>query len=253
MLFEKTETVKNARWNLRNLSTRLRDFQDVRRKHSRYSSSETMRTLVRPFFAIAALWLVVTVLTGCKSAPRNPILTAPILIGHGIADIQVRQTSLAQLTSKLGNKFERSEIEGSFGSPCVDGNCPNQFRKFTDINLDYKEFGLLFQFRKVEGEDVPENDLKLRFIRAYCAKPSEGCKFQGKTNHGIQLGSLRKDVLQAHPDNLSWTGRQGVVSSRNGITFAFDSEYMKIQDTDRVSAIDVFAPEDFAEFGHRSI
>ena len=192
--------------------------------------------------------------SGCKnSTSRHPILTAPISIGHGIGEIEVHQTTLAQLTAKLGNRFERNEIEGSFGSPCVDGVCPNQFRKFTDINLDYKEFGLLFQFRKVEGEDVPESDLKLRLIRAYCTKPADGCKFQGKTEKGIQLGSFRKDVLQSHNENLSWTGRQGVVSSRNGINFAFDSEYMKIQDTDRVNTIDIFAPEDFGEFGHRSI
>jgi hypothetical protein len=203
-----------------------------------------------PLLAIGSVFAGV----GCHdSSHTNGYLSKPIEMGRGIGEIQVYQSTLGQVTTILGDRFQREEREGSFGNRCVDGNCDGEFKKFSDINIDYKEFGLLFVFRKIEGEDTPDADLKLRFIRIYCVKSWSGCKFDGKTDHGIHLGSLRKDVIAAHGESNTWTGRQGTISYRKGLNFSFASVYLKIKDTDPVEGIDIFSPQDFQEFGHRSI
>jgi hypothetical protein len=191
--------------------------------------------------------------TGQPSENPNSYLTKPIVFGHGIGDIEVYQSTLGQVTAILGDGFQRFETEGSFSSRCVDGNCDNHFQKFWNINIEYNKLGLSFVFRKIEGEDISDGDLKLRFIRISCVKGWLSCKFEGKTDRGIGLKSLRKDVVAAHGPSSTFTGRQGTISYRQGINFSFVSENMKIKDTDPIEYIDIFSPSDFEEFGHRSI
>ena len=198
-------------------------------------------------------------MAGCEHHPFSPpdpvaaFMDKPVIIGQGVGEIEVRKTTLGEAISLLGNKFKREEAEGSFGGKCVDGVCDNNFQKFTDINLDYSDYGLMLGFRSIEDEGTPENDLKVRFVYLSCVKKSSGCAFTGKLDNGIHLGSTREEVVKVMGRGDTWTGRQGIISKRSGINLRFKSEYLKISDDDAVESLEIFSPLDYDEFQHHSI
>jgi len=206
-------------------------------------------------FLIAALLIIVS----CERSPLSPpdkasaYLDKPVIIGHGVGDIEVQRTTLGQATSLLGSNFKRTESEGSFSAKCVDGVCDNNYQKFTDIRLDYSDFGIALGFRSLEGDATPESDLKIRFVYLTCVPKGSGCAFTGKTDGGIHLGSTRKEVVTALGPSDTWTGQQGIICKRTGVNVRFKSEYLRIGDTDTVESLEIFSPVNFSEFEHRSI
>jgi len=196
---------------------------------------------------------------GCKVStlytPEKPnaFMDKPIVIGHGVGELQVGATTMGEAVTLLGDKFERREMEGSFGGKCVDGVCDNNFKKFTDINLDYSNYGLMLGFRAIEGESTPENGLKLRFIYITCARKGSGCRFTGQTDSGVHLGSTRKEVEAALGGSDTWTGRQGMICKKAGVNVRFTMANGRIGDDDPVESFELFSPDDFGEFEHRSI
>jgi len=211
--------------------------------------------------ALPILLAVAIIMTGCKRSPvtasNDPdpaaYLDKPIVIGHGIGDIEIQNTTLSQATARLGTKFKRAESEGSFGSKCVDGVCDNNFQKFTDIRLDYSDYGIMLGFRAIEGDSTPESELKIRFIYITCVPKANGCAFTGSADGGIHLGSTRKEVISSMGPSDTWTGRQGIICKKSGVNIRFKGEYLRIGDDDTVESFEIFSPANFNEFEHRSV
>ena len=128
----------------------------------------------------------------------------------------------------------------------------------TGIILDYSAYGIVFGFRAFEGENVAENDLKLRVISITCVRKG-GCAFKGKTAEGIHLGSTRKEVKTALGRSETWTGRQGSVSKQSGINIDFTeihptpTGYTHLSDDDPVERFELFSPDDYSQFQRHSI
>jgi len=187
--------------------------------------------------------------------PDKPsaFMDKPIVIGHGLGELEVGKTTMGEAVSLLGDKFQRDEIQGSFGGKCTDGVCDNNREKFTDVRLDYTKYGLMLGFRSIEGHSAPETDLKLRFIYITCAQRGSACTFTGKTDSGIHLGSTRRDVEAALGKSDTWTGQQGIVCKQAGVNIRFRSDPGKLSDDDPVESFELFSPDNFSEFEHRSI
>ena len=183
----------------------------------------------------------------------NSFMEKPIVIGQGVGELEVGKITMGEVIALLGDKFERSELQGSMGGKCVDGVCDNNFQKFTDINLDYSKYGLMLGFRAMEGQSAPESDLKLRFIYITCARKGSGCRFTGQTSSGVHLGSKRKDVEAAVGKSDTWTGRQGMICKRSGVNIRFTITGGRIGEDDPVESFELFSSENFNEFEHRSI
>ena len=189
----------------------------------------------------------------------NGFLNQPIVVGQGVGNIQLKKTTLGEVESLLGNKFERSEMEGNVGtSHCGDGGCDQTTQNYKDIILNYSAYGIVFSFRAFEGENAAENDLKLRVIFITCVRKG-GCAFKGKTAEGIHLGSTRKEVVTALGPSDTWTGRQGSVSKKNGVNIDFTeihptkTGYTHFSDDDPVESFEIFSPADYADFQRHSI
>jgi hypothetical protein len=180
----------------------------------------------------------------------NGFTNKPIIIGSGIGEIGVKKTTLAEIISLLGPKYQLTKNEDGIIAKCLNGVCEQI--KFTDIKLDYTDFGLMFNFRSILADNVPENELKLRSINITCVQKLLGCAFSGKTEKGSRLGSSRKEVEAAEGKSDTWTGQQGAISKRAGLNITFKSEYLKLSENDPVEAFTIFAPSDFDEFGQRS-
>ena len=190
----------------------------------------------------------------------NGFLSQPIVVGQGVGNIQLKKTTLGEVDSLLGNKFERREMEGNSTTShgCVDGVCDQTTQNYKDIILDYSAYGIVFSFRAFEGENVAENDLKLRVIFITCARKG-GCAFKGKTAEGIHLGSTRKEVVTALGSSDKWTGRQGSISEKKGVNIDFTeihstpTGYTHFSDDDPVQSFELFSPDDYNQFQRHSI
>ncbi len=189
----------------------------------------------------------------------NGFLNQPIIVGQGVGNIQLKKTTLGEVESMLGNKFERSEMEGNIGTAhCGDGGCDQTTQNYKDIILNYSAYGIVFGFRAFEGENLAENDLKLRVISITCVRKG-GCVFKGQTPEGIHLGSTRKEVVAALGRSDTWTGRQGSISKKKGVNIDFTeihptpTGYTHFSDDDPVESFELFSPDDYSQFQRHSI
>ena len=218
--------------------------------HNLGNAARLFRLVVVLVLGVSGCSRVATVFTPEKP---NSFMEKPIVVGQGVGELEIGKITMGEAISLLGDKFERREIEGSMGGKCVDGVCDNNFVKFTDINLDYSKYGLMLGFRAMEGQSAPESDLKLRFIYITCARKGSGCRFMGQTSSGVHLGSKRKDVEAALGGSDTWTGRQGMICKKAGVNIYFTMTDGRIGENDPVESFELFSPENFNEFEHRSI
>lgn len=165
---------------------------------------------------------------------QNKYLNATLKPGVGFGDINLRATSLREITDQLGRNYKR-KVRGFTESKCVDGVCTSSRLKLITIN--YKSQGFQFLFEQRVNQLKREGALPLKEIRVNCIKGK--CPYKGKTEQGIGLGDARKKIKEAYGNpKRSPTNTWQWSYPKKGISFEIDKKYGDpVQDSDRIKTI----------------
>ncbi|ABW30383.1 hypothetical protein [Acaryochloris marina] len=177
-------------------------------------------------------------MSSCKEITQiqtqNKYLNATLKPGVGFGDINLRSTSLREITAQLGRNYKR-KVRGLTEHKCEDGVCTSG--RLEIITLNYKSQGLQFMFEQRVNQLKREGALPLKEIRVNCIK--DKCPYKGKTEQGIGLGDTRKQIKEAYGNpKRSPTNTWQWSYPKKGISFEIDKKYGDpVQDSDRIKTI----------------
>ncbi|MGR3278296.1 hypothetical protein ACSYAD_24685 [Acaryochloris marina NIES-2412] len=190
-----------------------------------------------------ALLCVVTLLSiplisACKEMTQiqtqNKYLNATLKPGVGFGDINLRSTTLREITAQLGRNYKR-KVRGFTESKCDNGVCTSSPLELITIN--YQSQGFQFLFEQRGNQLQREGALPLKEIRVNCIK--DNCPYKGKTEQGIGLGDTRKQIKEIYGNpKRSPTNTWQWSYPKKGISFEIDKKYQDpVRDSDRIKTI----------------